>query len=160
AAQVKAQAFKLVRGEVEEVLALDPDLVITAEHTSPATVSLLERLGRRVAKIPMPQDVAGIRTAIEKIVIATGDVEKSREIIAAFDARLAKLQTAQGGGPLPTAVIYQVNALVSGSGTLEDEALRLAGFRNLAPQLNPDAGGRVALEAIIARPPDLLVLSG
>ena len=63
-------------------------------------------------------------------------------------------------GPAPTAVIYQVNSLVSGTGTLEDEALRIAGFRNLAPELNLAPGGRVALESIIAHPPDLLVLSG
>ena len=95
-----------------------------------------------------------------RIAEAVGAVEAGQAIVASFDRRLASLKVQPHVGPAPTAVIYQVNSIVSGTGTLEDEALRIAGFRNLAPELNLAPGGRVALESIVAHPPDLLVLSG
>ena len=156
----RAAAFTRIRGDAEEVLALDPDLIVTTEFSTPTTVSLLERLGRRVVKIPFSHDLDGVRTAVARIAEAVGAIDTGKSIIANLDRRLATLASTPHVGPVPTAVIYQVNSLVSGAGTLEDEALRIAGFRNLAPELSLDPGGRVALEAIVAHPPDLLVLSG
>ena len=156
----RAAAFTRIRGDAEEVLALDPDLIVTTEFSTPTTVSLLERLGRRVVKIPFAHNLAGVRNAVRLIAEAVGAVDAGTAIVANFDRRLAALGSVPHDGPAPTAVIYQVNSLVSGAGTLEDEALRVAGFRNMAPELNLDPGGRVALEAIVAHPPDLLVLSG
>ena len=156
----RAAAFTRIRGDAEEVLALDPDLIVTTEFSTPTTVSLLERLGRRVVKIPFAHDLDGVRTAVTRIAEAVGAVDAGKAIVAKFDQRLAALSAAPRRDLAPTAIVYQVNSLVSGTGTLEDEALRIAGFRNLAPDLSLDPGGRVALEAIVAHPPDVLVLSG
>jgi iron complex transport system substrate-binding protein len=156
----RARQFTRIRGDAEEVLALDPDLIVTTEFSTPTTISLLERLGRRVVKVPFAQDIAGVRDAVRRIAEAAGVAEAGNAIIAKLDRRLAALAAPPGSGSAPSAIIYQVNGLASGRGTLEDEALQVAGFRNLAPELNLDPGGRVALEAIVAHPPDLLVLSG
>ncbi len=157
----RATRFRRLRGEAEEVLALDPDLILTTEFSTPATVSLLERLGRRVVKVPFAHDLAGVRDSVRRIAEAVDTKSTGDAVVANLDRRLAALEaTPRGGGPAPSAVIYQVNGIVSATGTLEDEALRIAGFRNAAAELNADAGGRVALEAIVAKPPALLVLSG
>jgi iron complex transport system substrate-binding protein len=156
----RAAKFTRVRGEAEEVLALDPDLVVTTEFSTPTTVSMLERLGRRVLKVPFASDLAGVRDVVRRIAEAVGEADAGNAVIAKLDQRLAAVATTAPGDTTPTAVIYQVNGIASAAGTLEDEALRLAGFRNLASELNLDPGGRVALEAIVAHPPDLLVLSG
>ncbi len=156
----RATRFKRLRGEAEEVLALDPDLIVTTEFSTPATVSLLERLGRRVVKIPFAHDLAGVRDSVRRIAEAVDARAAGDAMIATLDRRLAALTAAPQNGSAPTAVIYQVNGIASATGTLEDEALRIAGFRNMASSLSPDSGGRVALEAIVAKPPDLLVLSG
>ncbi len=156
----RAKGIRRVRGEAEEVLALDPDLVITTEFSTPTTVSMLERLGRRVVKVPFASDIAGVRNVVRRMAEAVGETDTGNAIIAKLDQRLAALALPASDGPAPTAVIYQVNSIASATGTLEDEALRIAGFRNLATELHLEPGGRVALEAIVANPPDLLVLSG
>jgi iron complex transport system substrate-binding protein len=157
----RVQTFKRIRGEAEEVLALAPDLVLAAEFTSPATISMLERLGLRVVKISMAQDIVGVRTAILQVADATGDSDNGRAAVAAFDARLTAAGTpSPPDAAKPTALIYQINGIISGTGRLEDEALRRAGFRNLAPDLHADRGGRVSIEAIVANPPDLLLFAG
>jgi iron complex transport system substrate-binding protein len=156
----RAERFTRIRGDAEEVLALDPDLIVTTESSTPTTISLLERLGRRVVKVPFAHNLDGVRDAVRRIAEAAGAADAGEAVVANLDRRLAALATVPHDGPAPTAVIYQVNNLVSGTGTLEDEALRIAGFRNMASELNLDPGGRVALEAVVAHPPDLLVLSG
>jgi len=155
----RARPFKRIHADAEEVLALDPDLVVNAEFTSPATASLLKRIGRRVVEIPMAHDMASVRRSIAMVADVTGEVAKGQTIISDLEARLSRIATGAQTSR-PTALIYQINNIASGAGLLEDEALRLAGFRNLAPALNPDAGGRVSLEAIVAHPPDLLALAG
>ncbi|HWV82218.1 MAG TPA: ABC transporter substrate-binding protein [Hyphomicrobiaceae bacterium] len=157
----RARRFKRVHADAEEVLALDPDLVVNAEFTSPATASLLQRIGRRVAEIPMAHDIEGVKKSIARMAEVTGEAAKGQAIVADFDVHLSRLVAGlPSTASRPTALIYQINGIASGTGLLEDQALQLAGFRNLAPALNPDAGGRVALEAIVANPPDLLALAG
>lgn len=155
----RAGTMTRVRGEAEEVLALDPDLIVTTEHSTPATVALLERLGRRVVRIPFAQDLNGVRVAISMLAQATSATDAGKAILSALDRRLAAAAAGVPTGWMPTAVIYQINSLASGNGTLDAAALTLAGFDNLAPRLGLGAGGRLALEALVAHPPDLLVLS-
>jgi iron complex transport system permease protein len=116
----RARPFKRIHADAEEVLALDPDLVVNAEFTSPATASLLKRIGRRVVEIPMAHDMASVRRSIAMVADVTGEVAKGQTIISDLEARLSRIalgaQTSR-----PTALIYQINNIASGAGLLEDE---------------------------------------
>ena len=57
-------------------------------------------------------------------------------------------------------MIYQVNGLASGQFSVAHAMLEAAGFRNHAVTLGLGAGGTLPLEALVANPPDVLVLSG
>lgn len=154
----RSQQIPRVRGEAEEILRLDPDLVLAGAHSTPATVALLERLGRRVIKVPLANDLESIRQAVRTISNVVGETRRGLALISDLDAALSQIR-ARDDNARPTALVYQVNDIASGPGTLADAALAAAGFRNLAADLPRDGGDRVALEAIVARPPDLLVLS-
>lgn len=149
---------KLVRGTAEEVLALAPDLVIAGEYSTPATVSLLRRLGIDVLVVPMASDFTGIRQAIRLIADRTNTVQRGEELIAAFDARLDAARPSDRARR-PTALAYQINSLTAGAGSLLDAALEAAGYRNLARSLSLGPGGRLPLETLLTRPPDLVVLA-
>lgn len=154
----QSQGIPRVRGEAEEILRLDPDLVLAVAHSTPATVALLERLGRRVVKVPLASDLEGIRTTVRVMADAVGEPQRGASVISDLDTALSHVR-ARDDGHRPTALVYQVNAIASGPGTLADAALAAAGLRNLAADLPRGAGDRVSLEAIVARPPDLLILS-
>ena len=113
------------------MLRLDPDLVLAGPFGVRGTVDLLQRLGRRVVVVPQPQDLAGVRTAVEVVAEAVGETAKGAALIADFDRRLAVV-AAQKRDRLPAAVIYQIGGTVLGPGTLADAALAAAGFRNAA----------------------------
>ena len=153
----EARGLKGVRGRAEEVLALRPDLVIAQEYSTIATVDLLRRLGFRVVLVPLATDFEGMRRAIRIIAAAVGDKPRGEAIIAAFDKRIAA--AAPKDPQRPRALAYDVNSIVSGRGTLVDAALTAAGFHNTARERALGPGDRLPLEAIVADPPDLLVLA-
>ena len=157
-----AKGIPLVRGAAEEVLAFDPDLILAGTYSTPATVSLLERLGRRVVKVPMASNFEEIRLAVRLMADAVGEPERGRALISQFDRRLAEA-TVPAGGARPTIVSMQVNSLASGPGSLLDEVFAAAGYRNMARdaeaagKLGP--AGRLPLETLLLSPPDLIVLA-
>jgi iron complex transport system substrate-binding protein len=160
AAPDKAIGLPVTHGAAEDVLSRHPDLVLAGQYSTPATVDLLRRLGLNVVTIPLPQDYAGVRTVVRQISIAVGEPERGAALIADFDRRLAVAASkAVALNARPTAVVYQVNNYVSRGGSLVDAALVTAGFRNGADTLQTDANGQVALETLLASPPDLLILS-
>jgi iron complex transport system substrate-binding protein len=154
----KAKGIPFTRGAAEEVLTFDPDLVIAGEHSTPATVALLERLGVNVLKVPLASDIAGVREVTRRIASAVGAESGAEALLAQMDTRLSAVRATVE--PHPTAVVYQVNNLSSGPGTLADAVLKAAGFTNLAGELGLGSGGQLSLEALAAHPPDLIVLSG
>jgi iron complex transport system substrate-binding protein len=154
----RARGIFITHGGAEDVLRLDPDLVLAGPFGVRGTVDLLQRLGRRVVIVQQPQDLSGVRAAVATVADAVGETAKGAALIADFDRRLAALSRREESAR-PTAVIYQIGGSVSGPGSLADAALAAAGFRNAATGYRPMRGGQVPLEALLADPPDLLVLS-
>jgi iron complex transport system substrate-binding protein len=149
--------FKTLRGTAEEVLALQPDLVIAGEYTTGATVDLLRRLGQTVLLVPIANDFDGMRATIRQIAVAVGEAERGEVVIRDFDERLRAARSLVQSKP--TAIAYQVGSFVSGPDSLLDAALTAAGYRNLARGVSLGAGGRLPLEQLVTSPPDLLVLA-
>jgi len=156
AATEEAKGLPFVVGATEEVLAHDPDLVLAQEYSTTATVNLLKRIGKRVVMVPLAQSFDGIRASIRVIAEAVEERARGEALIAAFDRRLAAVS--QHRSRRPTALAYQVNSLASGPGTLLDEVIAAAGFRNLARELPLGPAGRLPLETLVAKPPDVIVL--
>lgn len=157
----RALSLPSTRGEAESVLALDPDLILAGTWTTPATLDLLERIGRRVVRVPSTSDLDGIRDAIRQVAAVVDEVEKGEALIRSFEADLEAARAGhRTGRPPPSALVYQVNGLSAGPGSLADTLIRAAGLTNHAETLGLGAGGALPLEVLAASPPDLVILSG
>lgn len=155
----KARGLPVTRGGAEDVLAREPDLVLAGPYGASGTVALLTRLRRNVVIVPLASDLEGVRTAVRKVATAVGEPEAGRALLARFDARLARIRPETTRPAPPAALVYQVGGGSSQPGSLVDAALRAAGFSNAATAYSHARSGQVPLEAIIAQPPDLLVLA-
>lgn len=153
----RARGLPVTHGAAEDVLRHDPDLVLAGPYGVSPTVSLLRRLGRNVVIVPLAADIAGVRTAVLQVAAAVGEESRGRALLTEFDARLARVAPARRDGR--SALVYQVGGSASGAGTLVDSALVAAGYRNAAADYVTTRSGQVPLEALVARPPDLLVLA-
>ncbi|HWB45663.1 MAG TPA: ABC transporter substrate-binding protein [Hyphomicrobiaceae bacterium] len=155
----KARGLPVTRGGAEDVLRYDPDLVLAGPYGVTATVDLLRRLGRNVVVVPLAQDIDGIRASVRSVAVAIGDAPGGEKAIADFNRRLDALHLAAEPSRRPTAIVYQVGGVVSGQGSLADALLTATGFHNLAGDYRLTHAGQVPLEAMVAKPPDLLILS-
>lgn len=155
----KARGIAITRGAAEDVLRYDPDLVLAGPYGVSTTVDLLRRLKRNVVIVPLADDLDQIRASVRAVAAAVGEDARGEALIAAYDRRRAQLSRAKGAARPPTALVYQVSGAVSGPGSLADAMLAAAGLRNMAQTYRLTRQGQVPLELLLARPPDLLILS-
>ena len=147
-----ANSFRATSGTAEEVVALRPDVVLTGPHTEPATVAALKRLHIRLVQFAVPESVAESIVQVRDISAQTGHPARG----AALVARIAAAAAPSHAAPLP-ALIWQSGGLVPGSGTLPDELLRRAGFRNMSAAYGLKKWDVLPLEYLVARPPRVLL---
>lgn len=150
-----ARAWPVNQGRAEEVYLLAPDLVLAGAYTDPATVQMLRRVGLRVEQFDTAKSLNDTRTRIAQMARVLGREEAGAALIAKFDARLAALESV--GDDRPRAALYHPNGYTLGGGTLADDILRAAGFRNLAAELGHRGGGTLPLEQLVMAAPDLLI---
>jgi iron complex transport system substrate-binding protein len=145
----QAALLPTVRASAEPVFRLHPDLILAAPFGAQTTVGLLQQEGLSVLRIDLPHDFAGIRAQTRLLAQALGVPERGEAIIAAMDAQLFSLPHP----PKPErALAWEPRGFTAGPGSLMDAVLHAAGYANAA------AGQRVGLEALLRRPPDLLIV--
>lgn len=150
--------FAFTYESAEEVIALSPDLVLASRHSSLATRNALARLGIPVELFATPDSVAESLAQVRRIADLVGQPERGRAEIARIEAALRAAAAPPGARPV-RALVFQRFGLSSGPGTLIDDLLRRTGFRNAAVDYGATRTTDIALESIVADPPEVL-LSG
>ncbi|MGI4881526.1 MAG: ABC transporter substrate-binding protein [Janthinobacterium lividum] len=139
-------------GRAEELLALQPDLVLAAPYQAAATAALL---GTAVVSVPEANDVAQIAQNLVTVGRAVGHVERAQILIAKMSRELS----GTGPGRGRVGAYYQRQGYLTGGGTLVDDLMRRAGLVNLATRLHRPSLSRLSLESVIAERPDFLILT-
>ncbi|MEJ2814536.1 ABC transporter substrate-binding protein [Caulobacter sp. CCG-8] len=151
-----ALTYPMTYESAEEVIALRPDVVLTAAHSSPATRAALKRLGIRTELFKVPNSWVENQDQIRRIAEAAGHPERGEALIARVEAAMAKAAPRPGTRPV-TALVFQPNGFAAGHGTLVDEMMRRAGFVNVAQRYGLKKWGNVSLERLLADPPEVLL---
>jgi iron complex transport system substrate-binding protein len=145
-------------GLAEEVIPLDPDLVVAGIYTARAAVALLKRTGIPVLDLDVPRSLSEIRAQYRKVGQAFGEEERAERIIAGMDSRLAAIP-ANLTSPRPRAMVFNPNGYTIGKGTLTDEIITRAGMENLSATLGIDKYSQISLETVVMNAVDVLIVS-
>lgn len=156
AVAAEARRYPFTWGSAEEVVALKPDLVLTSGMGAIALTGVLPRLGVRQASFTVPASVDESEAQIERVAGLVGHPDRGAALVARIRAALAAAAP-RPGEPRLGALIYEYHGLASGPGTLMDELMRRAGFDNFAARYGLKRTGDVPLDALIARPPQVLL---
>jgi iron complex transport system substrate-binding protein len=148
-----------VNPNLEEVVALKPDLVVATSINRRETVNVLYRIGLPVYSVRDPHSVEEMITSVEHLGGALG-MEKSATILAEdLRGRLAALDRRLTGA-MPRRVLFVVwtDPLISvGRDTFIADALRRAGGRSV---VNTKAEWpHVSMEEIVRLQPEVLVFA-
>jgi iron complex transport system substrate-binding protein len=155
-----AEDFPANQGHAEEVLAHDPDLVISGPYTNRATSNRLEALGYRVVTLDSPDTFPGIRDNLRRMGELLGHPGRAERLIERMDRTLAAVAEA-----LPPedrrlrALALRPNGVTVGKGSLLDTVMQAAGLRNVGRELGAGSYRELPLEHLVRTQPDLLVLA-
>jgi iron complex transport system substrate-binding protein len=154
-----ARTVPAVRMRAEEVLALRPDLVLLNADAPAHVVALLRWAGVRVALFPEAVTYDEAIGLVQHVANVLDRPDAGGAMVAAMRARYAALTRDLGDGR-PLAAVWQANGFTVGFGSLPDDLLRRAGWRNLAAERGTIGFGPLSLEALLRAAPDLLILDG
>ena len=153
----EAKPFRRIGGAAEEVLRLQPDLVLAGAFSGAATRAILQAQGLRVETFAPPRTIAEARTEIARAAALLDRHERGLTLIASIDAAL-EVRTSGGQSRPLTALALQRRGYVSGAETLLSDALAQTGFANAAAALGVRSVEHASLEAIAQVRPDVLVV--
>ncbi len=159
--RAQAVGIKQIRPDLERIVALKADLVVRAYGGGPLLTRRLEQLGIRVVQLSFAEDFTTIEADIARVATALGREASGAQRIADMRKRLTPgpakpARAAAPDGGKPSALYLSSGGAVAGPGTLPDEILRAAGFRNsrAAP-----GWGQADPEVLIRQPPAGFILS-
>lgn len=145
-------------GLAEEIVPLKPDVVFAGEFDAPTAIELLQKLGLRVERLPLPRTLGDINNQILQLAELVGVKGKAQDMVNNIDQQVAALKTINKGEQPLTAFWYSANGVVIGDGTLEHELMQLAGLRNLAAERGMTGFSQLDLELLLSAKPHLLIV--
>ena len=155
----EASRYRGVSGSVEEIAALDPQVVVASSFLPPTTLHALEDLGIRVVREPIVTDVAGAKAQIRTLAALTGERAAGERLVARIDKALADSAPPPGWKPVP-ALVWQSAGLVAGNDALVMDLVRHAGFTNAAAARGLGQADYLPLEQVLADPPGVIFAAG
>ncbi len=151
----KVKGIALIHASAEEILSRDPDAVILYAGTEPRLHAQLRRAGVPVIDVPWANSLADVRRATLMLGRRLGAEARAKVLIARMDRVLAAAKTP---GPRLRALIYEPNGYATAD-SVTDDILNAAGFADAAHDIGETRSGTIPIEAVVAEPPDLLVLN-
>ena len=150
-----AARFPLLSGTAEEVLALKPDLVLSGRFTKRATREILKSHGARLVELDAVRSLGEAKAQLREIGRLLGHPDRAEAAVARIEAAAERTRAVAPGHLV--VLPLQRRGWVAGAGTLLGSLLQEAG---LVPGIQGRGLGRfMTLEEIVARRPDLLVVS-
>lgn len=157
--KTRAQNIPTVRPRAEDILALQPDLILRAYGGGPQAARLFEAAGIPVINIGWAhklggEDAGSVSAVMRQTARDLGQALKGEALIANYQSRLAQLETQTPSAQ--TALYMTPYGVTTGPGSLVDQLMTLAGFENFQskPGWNP-----LPLERLTRKQPDYIITS-
>lgn len=151
----RAHGLPLLRNSTEQILAIDPDLVVGMPASSTLATGVLVGQHYRALDLQTANSLGEIVASIRQTAAAVGHRQRGEALVRRMEQDLRSLPKPGAG---KVAAYYQRRGYMTGTGTLIDELMRRVGLVNLAGKLGKPALAQVSLEEIVAAQPDFLIV--
>lgn len=148
----------LNHGRIEEILPLQPDLVITAEFSHPQLLHFLTHLQLKTFSAPMAWQLDDIGPSLISLGKLLDQEVRAQNIIDEMHARQLAITQSLQGKRKPRAVILAPGGFTHGKNTMKGDLLELAQFENIAATAGIIGHAYLDLETIIRFQPEYIIL--
>jgi ABC-type Fe3+-hydroxamate transport system substrate-binding protein len=149
-----------IRGEIESVMSVSPDLVCVGTFAKPAFLKLLERSGLRYFKSDHFHSFDEIRAGILKLGRAVGEPVRAREMVARMDARLKAVRLKLASAKTKPRVLHWSGGWTNGGeNTTMRDLITSAGGTDCAAELGLKGPSTISIEQVFKANPDYVLVS-
>lgn len=152
--EVVASAVKV---NIEKVVSLKPDLVITTTMTNPETLDMLKKFNIRVETFPTAKSFDEICKQTIRLGQIIGAESNAKRIVTQSETKIKSLASSTRNDKSPT-VFFQIGAkplFTVIPGTFMNDYILLAGGKNVVTTTKT---GTITREAVIASNPDVIFI--
>jgi iron complex transport system substrate-binding protein len=146
------------RGQADEVMVLEPDLVLTSAFSASFAATVLQRLQQPLERLGFAATREEVFAQIAQVAAWTGSSAQATAVIRATRTRIAdaskQIQPFVAG---KKAVFLSSNGIAFGAGTLQDDFLHSLGMRNIAAEAGLHGPAPLPLELLLAAAPDFVI---
>lgn len=146
---------------VEEIAALQPDLVIVPDWGDIAKVETLRDLGLKVVVCKGAKNLSEIKETIRLIAQAVGEPERGDRLVQKMEDKLDQITAKTAKIPeseRKTVVLISLMSAYGGIGCSFDEACQYAGVVNGMAKAGIHSGQTMSKEQLVSINPDILFL--
>lgn len=149
----------LTTPDLEKMISLEPDLVITSTHFDEENGAKLEQAGIPVIGLYEEFDVNGVYVQLETLGLALNRQEQATEVVDEMKAKISDVQAKIEGLEAPS-VYYVVGYGEYGDysapeNTFVGQMIKLAGGKNIVPASD---SWSYSLEALLEADPDIILV--
>ena len=161
AAKAQAVTARLRDYNVEQLLSLQPDLVLAPDWNRQELIQTLRDAGLPVVVTKGPSSVAEVKEALQQIALAAGEPQAGQKLIEQMELEMADIAAKVQNIPQAqkkTVVLISHMASYGGKGSLFDNMCRDAGVINGAAAVGLGKNDALTKEAIVAANPDVILV--
>ena len=147
------------KGEIESMLALEPDVVFVASYSNPETVRYLLRSGIAIVRLSEFRSFNDIFNNIRITAEVIDEPAKAEVVINKVQKQIQQIEKQVKGLTKPRVLYYDMNGYSVGGNSLMDEAIRLSGGINVAKEVLADGEQKISEEVAISLQPDVIVMN-
>lgn len=155
AAAAQAKGYPILGQSAEEVLAIQPDLLVGMPARRSGVMAALKDRGYPSLDVKRAESFADIARETRKVARAVGHPERGEALVARMERELASLPKPGRGR---VAAYYQRRGYMTGTGTLIDDLMQRVGLVNLAGKLGKPPLSTLSLEEMVAAKPDFIIV--
>lgn len=147
------------QGEIESMLALQPDLVFVASYSNPETVRYLLRSGIAIVRLSEFNSFNDIFNNLNLVASVTDTEQQAQQVIQQVTERIFAVQQQVKNKNKPRVLYYDMNGYSVGGNSLMDEAITLSGGINVTQGILSDGEQKISEELAISLQPDVIVMN-
>lgn len=154
-----ARRYRAIGISAEEIIAARPRLLLTGNLDSASSMAAIRKLGIRTLTFGVPATIAESQAQVGAIARAIGRQAQGDRLMDRIAAATALAQPRSQRSQAPAAIIWQAGGFVAGQGTIQDEMLTRAGFRNASLAYGLRQWEQLPLETLLRNPPDVIFMA-